>query len=80
MIHKPTKGDLVHIPANSYMIDPNNIKDPKRYYVQTTPCMGVLLDKIDDQMTTVYIGGEYWAVEDNNIYPYNEHKQRRTNG
>lgn len=77
MNHKPTKGDLVHIPANSCMIDPNNVKDPKRYYIPDTPCMGVLLDKINDQLTTVYISGEYWAVEDDNIYPY---KERRTDG
>jgi len=59
------------------MYDPNNIKNPQRYYIPTTPMMGVLLDSISEEMTTVYVNGEYWATENENIYPF---KQRSENG
>jgi hypothetical protein len=59
------------------MYDPNNIKNPQRYYIPTAPMMGVLLDSVNEEMTTVYVNGEYWATENENIYPF---KQRSENG
>lgn len=59
------------------MVDPKNVKNPQRYYIPATPMMGVLLDSVDEELTTVYVNGEYWATENHNIYPI---KQRRTDG
>ncbi len=76
-MNRPTKGDLVHIPANCCMYDPKNIKNPQRYYIPTTPMMGVLLDSVGEEMTTVYVNGDYWAVDNQDIYPV---KQRSEDG
>lgn len=76
-----TKGDLVHIPQSSQLMQ----VDPTKTFIMNevvtdkpTPAVYVATEKLNGQnICKIYLNSDYWFVYEKNVYPFQERTFRR---
>ena len=64
------EGDLAHIPSGVFLYDPINLSSPRKCKLLVKPCIGVYLGQLENNVTKIYVDGEYWAVSTECVYLY----------
>jgi hypothetical protein len=76
-----TKGDLIHIPQSSHLlqIDPSFTFITSEFIMdKPTPAVYISSGKLNGQpISKVYVNSDYWFVDEKCIYPLREDIIRR---